>query len=225
MEEITSDTKEKSTLLKSLGINVNFAPVSDVSTDPNDYIYKRSFGKDAKKTSQYVKNVVKTMKGEKIGSVLKHFPGYGNNVDTHTGVAHDDRSYETFEKSDFLPFEAGIKEGADFVLVSHNIVASMDPNYPASLSKKVHQTLRDDLNFDGLIITDDLYMDAILKFAGKEEVAVLAIQALNDVICCTDFEIQIPAVVQALERGDIDLKQVEDSVFRILKKKIELGLL
>lgn len=224
MEQIVLDTNEKSTFLKNLGINVNFAPVGDVSTNPNDYIYQRSFGQDAKKTSEYVKNVVKTMKENKIGSVLKHFPGYGNNIDTHTGIAYDERPYKTFEQSDFLPFQSGIKEGVDFVLVSHNIVTSMDKNYPASLSKKVHQILREDLDFDGLMITDDLYMDAIQKFAGKEEVAVLAIQAFNDVICCTDFEIQIPAVLRAVKSGEIDMKQVNESVLRILKKKIELGL-
>ena len=86
---IYNDTKEKCGFLRSLGINVNFAPVCDVSTDPNDYIYKRSFGQDASATAEYVATVIDAMKSEKIGSVLKHFPGYGNNTDTHNGIAYD----------------------------------------------------------------------------------------------------------------------------------------
>lgn len=88
---IKSDTKEKCELLHSLGINLNFAPVCDVSQNSGDFIYKRSFGKDAKQTAEYVQ-VVSTMSDEKMGSVLKHFPGYGNNADTHTGIAYDNCS-------------------------------------------------------------------------------------------------------------------------------------
>ena len=98
---IISDTKEKNALLRNLGINLNFAPVCDVSTDPNDFIYYRSFGSDANMTSQFVSTVVFTMHDDQMGSVLKHFPGYGNNVNTHTGIAYDQRRYDTFVNSDF----------------------------------------------------------------------------------------------------------------------------
>lgn len=176
MELIISDTKEKCDLLKSLGINVNFAPVCDVSTNSKDYMYKRSFGKNAEMTAEYVKETVSTMKENKVASVLKHFPGYGNNVDTHTGISYDKRDYNQFETSDFIPFQSGINAGADIVLVSHNIVECMDAEYPASLSKKVHEILREKLNFEGVIITDDLYMDAIKEFS-NDEAAILAVQA------------------------------------------------
>ena len=224
-ERITEDTLEKGSLLTSLGINVNFAPVSDVSTDPADYIYTRSFGQDATLTSEYVSVVVTAMKESNIASVLKHFPGYGNNVDTHTGISIDTRDYETFLTSDFIPFTSGIAAGADMVLVSHNIVTSMDPDYPASLSKKVHDILRDDLDFTGVIITDDLYMDAIKDYQDNEEVAVMAILAGNDLICTTDFETQIPAVIKAVEEGIISVEQINDSVRRILTLKDDLGLI
>ena len=224
-ERIYEDTIEKSNLLTSLGINVNFAPVSDVSTDPTDYIYARSFGQDATLTSEYVSVVVTAMKEANIASVLKHFPGYGNNVDTHTGISVDTRDYETFLTSDFIPFTSGITAGADMVLVSHNIVTSMDPDYPASLSKKVHDILRDDLDFTGVIITDDLYMDAIKDYQDNEEVAVMAILAGNDLICTTDFENQIPAVIKAVEEGIISVEQINDSVRRILTLKEDLGLI
>lgn len=222
---ITRDTKEKAQLLKSLGINVNLAPVSDVSTDPKDFIYERSFGKNADKTSDYVKTVVNQMNKSGIGSTLKHFPGYGSNVDTHTGIAIDERSYDTFLTSDFLPFIAGIKAGAGSILVSHNIVTSMDKNHPASLSPKVHQLLRDELGFQGVIMTDDLSMDAIKDYTGDEEAAVLAISAGNDLVVATDYAVQIPAVLSAIKSGELTKDRIDEAVTRILLWKLDLGLI
>lgn len=224
-EMITSDAIEKSKLLRSLGINVNFAPVVDVSENPNDYIYNRSFGSDADMTAQYAKKVVKAMHKEHIEPVLKHFPGYGNNVNTHTGIAHDTRSYEQFETSDFIPFQEGVKAGANIILVSHNIVHSMDDKYPASLSSKVHKILRETLSFDGVVVTDDLYMEGITQYVKKEEAAILAVQAGNDLICCTDFQTQISAVVSAVKDGRISEERINSSVRRILKLKKEMGIL
>ena len=221
---IYEDTIEKANFLKELGINVNFAPVVDVSTNPDDYIYKRSFGKNANLTSEYAEVVVRAMKESNIASVLKHFPGYGNNTDTHTGIAIDNRTLETFKENDFLPFEAGIKAGANMVLVSHNIVTNMDSNNPASLSTRVHEILRNDLGFAGVIITDDLYMDAISKNYDSS-VAVLAILAGNDLICTTDFESQIPEVIAAVEDGTISIDRINESVRRILELKLELNLI
>ncbi len=224
-ELITSDTVDKAKLLKSLGINVNMAPVCDVSENPNDYIYKRTFGKNAEETSRYVETVVKAMSDEKLGSVLKHFPGYGNNEDTHTGIAYDKRSYETFVNNDFKPFQAGIKAGADSILVSHNIVEAIDDQYPASLSAKVHSLLRNELNYDGVIMTDDLVMDAIKNYVGVNEAAVAAVLAGNDLLCCTDFQVQIPEVVKAVKNGIISEEQINASVLRILKWKSAIGIL
>lgn len=221
---IYEDTITKANFLKELGINVNFAPVVDVSTNPDDYIYKRSFGKNANLTSEYASTVVTAMKEANIASVLKHFPGYGNNTDTHTGIAIDNRTLETFKESDFLPFEAGIKAGANIILVSHNIVTNIDPDNPASLSTRVHEILRNDLGFAGVIITDDLYMDAISKNYDSS-VAVLAILAGNDLICTTDFESQIPEVIAAVEDGTISIDRINESVRRILELKLELNLI
>lgn len=221
---IYEDTIEKANFLKELGINVNFAPVVDVSTNPDDYIYKRSFGKNANLTSEYASTVVTAMKEANIASVLKHFPGYGNNTDTHTGISIDNRTLETFKESDFLPFEAGIKAGANIILVSHNIITNIDPDNPASLSTRVHEILRNDLGFAGVIITDDLYMDAISKNYDSS-VAVLAILAGNDLICTTDFESQIPEVIAAVEDGTISIDRINESVRRILELKLELNLI
>lgn len=225
LELIESDTVEKSDLLLRLGINVNFAPVCDVSEDPNDFIYARAFGADAAQTAEYIKTVVSAMKREGIGSVLKHFPGYGNNTDTHTGIAYDNRSFDTFVDSDFIPFQAGIDAGADMVLVAHNIVNSIDSDRPASISPAVHEILRNRLGFDGVIVTDDLSMDGIRDFTDDQQAAVLAVQAGNDLICCTDYQTQIPAVIEAVNSGEISEQQIDQAVLRILKMKQSLGLL
>ena len=103
--------EEKAKLLKNIGLNLNLAPVADVSTNENDFIYNRTFGRNAKETGELIKEMVKVANEININSCLKHFPGYGNNIDTHTGVAIDERSYDSFKENDFLPFEAGIEEG------------------------------------------------------------------------------------------------------------------
>lgn len=130
IEEILRDTDTRSRELRALGINVNFAPVCDVSTDPKDFIYDRTLGQDANMTADYVRLVVPAMTEGGTLPVLKHFPGYGSNADTHTGIAVDQRPMETFETADLLPFKAGIEAGTPFVLVSHNIVNCMDPELP-----------------------------------------------------------------------------------------------
>lgn len=224
-ESIQKDTVEKCRLLQSLGINLNLAPVCDVSVNEKDYMYKRSFGQDAQITAFYIKTVVEQMHAAHMGSALKHFPGYGNNADTHTGMSIDKRPYETFVQADFLPFSAGIEAGAGAVLVSHNIVECMDASAPASLSKNVHRILREELGFAGVIMTDDLYMDAIKKYTGDREAAVAAVLAGNDLLCCTDFEKQIPAVLEAVQSGSIERRQIEQAAERVLIWKIELGLL
>ena len=222
---IISDTEEKATLLKSLGININLAPVCDVSTNPTDYIFARTFGKDAEETAKYVKTVVETMNSNRIGCTLKHFPGYGNNVNTHTGIAIDNRSYDSFVKSDFIPFQAGIESGAGSILVSHSIVNCMDENLPASLSPAVHKILRDNLRFDGVIMTDDLKMDAIKKYIGDEVSAVLAIKAGNDLIIASNFDVQIPSVLTAVKNGIITENRIDDSLLKILRWKLQLGII
>lgn len=222
MEGIISDTKEKSELLKSLGINVNLAPVADVSTNASDFIYDRSFGKDATETSKYIETVVSTYNEAGLGSCLKHFPGYGNNVDTHTGVAVDNRDYSVFEESDFLPFKAGIEVGVPSILVSHNIVKSMD-SVPSSLSVKVHEILRNDLGFTGVIITDDLAMDAISKYVDNANVE--AVKAGNDLLITTDYETSFNDIKEAYNNKEIDDITINKAVFRVLAWKYSLGLL
>ena len=219
IEEILRDTDTRSRELRALGINVNFAPVCDVSTDPKDFIYDRTLGQDANMTADYVRLVVPAMTEGGTLPVLKHFPGYGNNVDTHTGIAVDQRPMETFENSDLLPFQAGIEAGAPFVLVSHNIVTCMDADLPASLSPAVHRVLREACGFEGIAITDDLAMDAVQAYAKNGAVAVMALQAGNDMIITTDYRTQIPAVIAAVQDGTLDESVIDDACLRVLRCK------
>lgn len=221
-EQIKKDTIEKSKLLGSLGINLNLAPVVDVSTNSNDFMYKRALGQNTELTSTYAKTVISSSKGYKVSYTLKHFPGYGNNVDTHTGKAIDNRSYSDIVKNDLPPFSEGIKAGAEAVLVSHNIVTSIDKDNAASLSKKVHNILRNDLGFTGIIITDDLDMGAV---SGDSNAAVKAVQAGNDLIITTDYKASISSVKQAVKNGNISEDTINKAVARILAWKYYKGMM
>lgn len=225
MEAVLETEAEKCELLSSLGINVNLAPVCDITTQPGAILYSRSLGQDALITSDFVSQTVALMADNGVGSVLKHFPGYGNNADTHVQIARDSRSLQELESCDLLPFRAGFDAGADAVMVSHTIVEALDTDLPASLSPAVHLYLRQTMGFDGVIMTDDLVMSAITEQFGTGEAAVLAVLAGNDLICCTDYAVQYEAVLEALLTGRIDYLQLRESVLRVLKWKQELGLL
>ena len=215
-EAIKEDTINKSKLLFDLGINLNLAPVIDVSTNSNDYMYSRALGEDSSVTSQYAKEVIKASKGLGVSYTLKHFPGYGNNLDTHEDVVIDKRSYESILKNDFPPFETGIDEGAEAVLVSHNIVNSIDSNNPASLSISIHNLLRNKLHFKGIIITDDLAMGATKDIDGATLKAILS---GNDLIITTDYEKSINSVKEAISNKVIDESLIDRLAFRIIAWK------
>ncbi len=225
MAAVREDTRQKSQLLLELGLNLNLAPVADVSTDRSDFIYSRSFGMSAQRTAEYVENVVTEMNKENLSGVLKHFPGYGNNEDTHTGIARDKRPMSQFTETDFLPFSAGIEAGVPCVLVSHIIVECMDAEQPASLSAKVHQILRENLGFTGVIMTDDLSMEAITEYTGGENPAVAAFLAGNDMLMCSDLEQSYQALLEAVQQGEVTEERLNESVARILAWKYSKGIL
>lgn len=216
---VKTSEAEKAELLLSLGLNLNLGPVADVSTDVNDFINIRTFGRDAKETSMFISNIVSYNNESLISSCLKHFPGYGNNVDTHNGIAIDNRSYDNFVNNDYLPFKSGIEAGVPTILVSHNIVNSMDSEYPASLSKKVISELRDKLNFSGVVITDDLAMGAVAKFVDANNAATLAINAGNDMIITSSFETMFNEVLNNVKSGIIKEEVIDMAVKRILAWK------
>ena len=139
----------------------------------------------------------------------------------------DNRSWESFEKRDLKPFKAGIDAGVPFLMVSHNVIDDYDEGVPASLSKKLHNYIRKDMGYDGIILCDGLGMSGVRDYVGgdKGEVAVRAVMAGNDMLCATDVGVQLRAIVKAVKDGRIKLSQIEDSVTRILMTKINYGLI
>lgn len=225
MEWVISMEEEKAQLLTRLGLNVNLAPVCDITTDPASFMYDRSFGQEPEITAQFISQTVTTMQKYRLGSALKHFPGYGDNVDTHTAIAVDNRPLEELAGRDLIPFRAGIDAGCGAILVSHTIVECLDADYPASLSPAVHQYLRNEMAFDGVILTDDLVMQAITSLYGAGEAAVLAVLAGNDLLCSTDYATQYEAVLTAVLNGRIEFDILNNAVRNVLQWKQKLGLL
>lgn len=225
MEQVLAVETEKAALLSGLGINVNMGPVCDITTGFGAFMQPRSLGEGPEETGRFASATVQIYSNHHLGSVLKHFPGYGNNQDTHTQMVTDPRSLEDLEAVDLIPFAEAIQAGADAVLVSHNIIQALDDTAPATLSPAVHDYLRNTMGFDGVIVTDDLVMQAITDAYGAEESAVLAILAGNDLLCSSEYDVQYPAVLEAVQSGRISMEQLNGSVMRILLWKKELGLI
>ena len=227
-ELLEMDTEEKAKLLTSMGINLNLAPVADISTDQSSYIYPRTMGQGAEGTAEGVAAIVKTAADNDLASCLKHFPGYGENTDTHKDTAHDSRELYEFYNRDFVPFEAGINadtEKTPAVMVGHTVYDLIDPDVPASLSPVIHETLRDKLGFDGVVITDDLGMDAIQNYAADGSVYVQALLADNDMLCVTDAKTAYSDILAAYNSGDITDDILDAHVKRILIMKLEFGII
>lgn len=225
MDALAENCAEKDAFLRQFGVNVNLAPVADCTSDQSAFIYSRTVGNSPSETADCIDTMVRQMVSDGMGCCLKHFPGYGNNVDTHTGVAVDERPYSQFVSEDFLPFQSGIAAGAPFVMVSHNIINCLDPDLPASLSPAVHNVLRDTLGFEGLIITDDLAMAAVAEYVENGSAAVQALLSGNDMIITTDYPTHIGQVLNAVESGVLPMDTVDTACRRVLRGKIELGLL
>lgn len=224
MDSIISDATEKSEYLKEFGINVNLAPVADVATNEDDYIYRRSFGVDADATSNYVRNVVMAMSDIKMGSVLKHFPGYGS-APGSGGTYHDSRDFNSLKNNDLLSFKAGIEAGANSILVTNNIIDSVDNQNPATLSKDIHDLLREDLKYNGVIMTDDVTDLNNNEFGNDSEIVIKAIKAGNDLIMTSRPQIYFESLITAINNGEICLNELDLSVLRVIAWKDSLDIL
>ncbi|MDO5154602.1 MAG: glycoside hydrolase family 3 N-terminal domain-containing protein [Eubacteriales bacterium] len=222
---VKEQTLQKVALLRELGINVNFDPVADVTTSESSYMYSRSAAGDVKTVSKYVKTVVSVMKKENCISCVKHFPGYGENGNTHEVYIKDTRERMQYEDIDFKPFQTGIKAGADMVMVSHIVMQSVDDKNPASLSKSVHDILRKDLAFDSVIISDDLNMRAVLDKMTLAKASEKALEAGNDMIFSADFQASMRGIKKGIRKGRITEEQIDQAVYRVLKMKMEHELL
>lgn len=219
---IAEDTVDKSKLLKKLGLNVNLAPVVDIADDVDAYMYERTIGKGKEITADYAKTVINASKGTDVSYTLKHFPGYGNNTDTHLSAAEDIRDYDTIINNDLIPFKAGIEAGAEAVLVSHNIVKSIDADNPASLSASVHNLLKVTLGFTGITITDALDMGALKDV---DDLYVKALLAGNELLIVTDYEEAIKEIQEALTNKQISENVIDDAALKVLAWKYYKGLM
>jgi len=217
--------------LRNYGINVDFAPVLDVNNNPsNPIIGIRSYSDNAVMVSEFSNQMINGLKSSNVIATAKHFPGHGDtDVDTHYGlpsITHDmDRLYEV----ELAPFISAIDNGIDAIMTTHIIFDAIDKVYPATLSNKVLTgLLRDELGFDGLIITDGMNMNAIKNNFGYGTAGVLAVQAGVDILTFTESTSasvdSYLGILNAVNSGTITEERIDDSVRRILLKKLQYGL-
>lgn len=224
LDAVSSEAQEISGLMSSLGLNMNLAPVCDLPRSETDFIYDRAFSTDPQQTSRAVGAAVESYGQSGLICALKHFPGYGNNLDTHTGISIDERPLSEITELDLEPFRAGISAGAPVVMVSHNIVNCIDDSLPGSLSGKMYAFLREQ-GFTGAAMTDDLSMDAVGEYCGENAAAVTALKAGADILCCTDYASAAEALTAAVESGEIPEERINEAVTRVLLLKLTYGII
>lgn len=216
--------------LTQLGFNVNFAPVADIVTNPaNTEIGDRAFSDDPQVSASMVAAMVKGLQSKNILSAVKHFPGHGSTAaDSHEGRSVSQRQLSELAEAELLPFAAGIRENAAFVMVSHmslpNVLGNETPcdlSYPI-----VTELLRNALDYQGLIITDSHSMGSITQYYTSAEAAVLAIEAGIDMILMPEnLEEAAVAIIRAVENGELSESRINESVLRILETKYRFGIL
>jgi len=211
------------------GFNVDFAPVADVNLNSGNELGNRIFSDNPEVVGNMVSGVVQGLQSTGTSAALKHFPGLG----AENGNAHYDdkiiidRSLEDLRNAEFIPFRSGIEAGADFVMVSHQIVTGAGDNRPSCLSYTVcTEWLRNELNFNGLIITDSFQMNTISGSYSAGDAAVLAVEAGVDIILMpTDLTSSVQALENAVQNGRISEDRINQSVYRILSEKENKNLL
>ena len=213
------------TYLKDLGFNLDFAPIADVLVNPeNQVIGERAFGSDAELVAKMVKRVVEGLQEQEVSAVLKHFPGHGGTeADSHEGTAILNRTLEELRSEEFLPFQSGIEAGADMIMVGHISVPEVTgDDTPATLSETViTDLLRNELGFDGVIITDSMSMGAIVDHYGPGEAAVQVIRAGGDMILMPqDFVEARQAILDAVDQQEITEERINESLRRIYRIKL-----
>lgn len=219
---------------RTMGYHWGFAPVADVNTNPqNPVIGIRSFGGNTDLVSELTSAQVSNFQshGRGIVATAKHFPGHGNTqTDSHTGLPKVTYDRETLEAVHLPPFEAAIDAGSDAIMTAHIVVEAIDPNRPATLSSPVLTgLLREQLGFDGLIVTDAMSMQAIADIWGQDRAAVLAAKAGADVIMSMgDYDTHastVNALYDAVQTGELSMERVEEAAARVLETKQKYGLL
>lgn len=214
--------------LISCGFNMDLAPVADVWSNPqNTAIGDRAYSDDFQQAAQLVAAAVGGFHEGGVACTLKHFPGHGDtSADSHYGSVYVYKTLDELRAAELLPFQAGIEAGADAVMMGHLIIADVD-DQPALLSYQiVTELLREELGFDGVVITDSLEMQAMTNHYGSGDIAVGAIQAGVDLLLCPqDLDEAIDALIEAVEEGAITQERLDESVLRVLRLKISRGII
>ena len=217
--------------LISFGLNMNFAPVLDVNSNPkNPVIGDRSFGNQPSLVKKLGVQTMKGLQSQNIISVVKHFPGHGDtSVDSHIGLPTVNHDIDRLKSLELLPFAAAIENNVDAIMMAHILLPKIDPDNPASFSPKIiSELLRNDMKFNGVMITDDITMGAVVNNYNISEVAVKSIKAGSDIVLvCHDYlkeEAVIKAIQKAAESGDISLDRIEQSVYKVLNLKRKYAL-
>ena len=214
--------------LISCGFNMDFAPVADVWSNPdNTVIGDRAYSDSFEQAAELVAAAVEGFHDGGAACTLKHFPGHGDtSADSHNGAVYIHKSLDELRQAELLPFQAGIRAGADAVMIGHLILDQID-DQPALFSHLlVTELLRTEMGFDGVVVTDSLEMQAMTDYYGSGEIAVSAIQAGVDVLLCpTDLEEAVEALLQAVEEGRLTETRLDESVLRVLRLKQAQGLL
>ena len=211
--------------LKDYGFNLDFAPVADVLTNPdNKVIGDRAFGSDAAVVSQMVASAVQGLQDTGVSACIKHFPGHGDTSgDSHEGAVETDRTAEEMQGTEFLPFQAGIEAGTDMVMVGHISAPGLTGGdaAPASINENIITgVLRRQLGYDGIVITDAMNMSAISEYYTADEAAIKALKAGADMILMPeDFVTAYEGVIAAVKDGTIDENRINDSLKRVYRVK------
>lgn len=212
------------TYVKKYGFDIDYAPVADVNTNPDNIVIgPRAFSDDPETAAKFVVSYLNGLESAGVIGTLKHFPGHGDvSTDTHYGYASTDKTWDEMLKCEMIPFKAGIKAGAQMIMTAHIAAPKVSgDDLPATLSSVILQDkLRGELGFDGVIVTDAMDMGAITKQFSNAEAAIKSIQAGVDVVLCSrEFTQVFDAVVKAVEKGEIKESRIDESVKRILKLK------
>ncbi|MCM1143954.1 MAG: hypothetical protein NC318_00600 [Blautia sp.] len=209
--------------LKDLGFNLDFAPVADLAGAGHESLGNRSFGTDPALTADMVSGAVEGIQRNGVSACLKHFPGLGSTQeDTHEGRVETTRTLEEMRESDFIPFQAGIDAGVNFIMVSHVTASEIDTDgMPSSLSRiMITDVLREELGYDGIVITDALDMSAISAYYTSTEAAVNAIKAGADMLLMPeDFEAAYLGLLAAVQDGTVSEERIDESLRRIYRVK------
>lgn len=210
--------------VKKYGFDIDYAPVADVNTNPDNIVIgPRAFSDDPETAAKFVVSYLNGLESAGVIGTLKHFPGHGDvSTDTHYGYASTDKTWDEMLKCEMIPFKAGIKAGAQMIMTAHIAAPNVSgDDLPATLSPVILQDkLRGELGFDGVIVTDAMDMGAITKQFSNAEAAIKSIQAGVDVVLCSrEFTQVFDAVVKAVEKGEIKESRIDESVKRILKLK------